>query len=445
TARFEDIDPNTLKMAKLRIIDTLGCLIGGASDSGNPELVRLTKEKGGKKEATILIYGGKVPLTEAALVNCILARSFDFEPVSPLVEGESYPGHISGTTVPAAFTIAETVGAGGRDLLTAMLLGDDIATRLLVASGFGFSLGWDGVGTVNVFAATAIAGRLLGLNEKALRNAFGIALNLLGTTFQSFWDGTTAFKLPQGLAARSGIFACQLAQAGWTGPVDPLFGRFGYYKMFTEGCHKPEALTKDLGKKFYSDGTFKPYPCCRIPHAAIQAALTLVKKHDLKPADIASAVLEVAPGGIEHVCGHPFRIGEFPHGNAAFSYQYVVARAFVSGAVKPEHFTEKAIREPEVNEFVRRIRLVAADDVPFEKARLTVELNDGRKLTETVLNVKGDPLTSPMTEQEIIDKFWMNVEFGGRISRRKAEELLKDLLQLEEVPSIRRLVPLLTA
>lgn len=186
--RLENIDKDTLEATKYRVIDTLGCLIGGATDTGNPELVKLLKEQGGKKEATILIHGDKIPVASAALVNCIMARSFDFEPVSPLVDGFSCPGHISGTTIPAALTLAEVVDASGPEMLTALIVGNDIASRLLAGSGFGFSLGWDCVGTINTFGVTAIAGRLFGLNKSQLRNAFGIALNQIGTTFQTFWD-----------------------------------------------------------------------------------------------------------------------------------------------------------------------------------------------------------------------------------------------------------------
>ncbi len=443
--RFENFDKDTLEATKYRIIDTLGCLIGGSTDTGNPELLKHLIEQGGKKEATILVHGVKAPAANAAFINCIMARSFDFEPVSPLYEGVSCPGHVSGTTIPSAFTLAEIVNASGKEMIAALLVGDDIATRILAASGFGFTLGWDGVGTVNTFGVTAIAGRLLSLDELQLRNAFGIALNQIGTTFQSFWDGTTAFKLPQGLAARAGIFSAQLAKAGWTGPEDALFGKFGYYKMFTEGCEKPEALTDTLGKKYCYDGTIKPYPCCRIPHAAIQCALELVKKHNIKPDDIESVNLDLAQGGIDHVCGHPFKIGAFPHGNAAFSYEYVTATAFLFGSVKPEHFTESAIRNPRVAEFIKIIKLTVVKDVELEKARMTVTLKDGRKLTETVTKVKGDPLTNPMTHDEIIDKFWVNVEFSKKISRKKAEVLLDKLLNLEKVDSVRSLIPLMVA
>jgi 2-methylcitrate dehydratase PrpD len=443
--KFENFDAATLEATKYRIIDTLGCLIGGATDVGNPELLKLMEDTGGKKEATVLIYGVKLPVASAAFMNCILARSFDFGPVSPLVEGVSCPGHISETTIPAAVTLAETADASGKEFITALLAGDDVATRVIAASGFGFSLGWDGVGTVNTFGVTATAGRLFGLNKLQLRNAFGIALNQMGTTFQSFWDGTTAFKLPQGLSARGGITSAQMAKAGWTGPEEPLLSKFGYYKMFTDGCHRPEFLTQYLGKKYYYDATIKPWPCCRIPHSAIQAALMLMKTHNFKADDIESINLEVAQGGIDHICGHPFKIGPFPHGNAAFSYQYAVATAFLFGSVKPEHFTEQAIRNPQIAEFAKKITLTPAQDVEFEKARMTVTLKDGRKVTETVTKVKGDPLSNPMSHEDIIAKYWTNVEFSKKINQRKATLLLDAMLNLEKLSSIRKLIPLMVA
>lgn len=445
TTRFENFDAKTLEAAKIRIIDTLGCLIGGSGDTGNPELVRLMKKTGGKKEATILVHGGKVPVGNAALVNCVMARSFDFEPVSPLVDGRSNPGHVSGTTVPTALSLAEATGASGREMIVALLVGDDIAARLLAASGFGFTLGWDGTGTVNAFGAAAIAGRLLGLDALQMRNAFGIVLNQIGSTFQIIWDGTIAFKLPQGLSAQAGIFSAQLAKAGWTGPVDALMSQFGYYKMFTEGCKVPEALTQDLGRYYYADGTIKPYPCCRIPHAAIDAVLALRRRHHLRPEDIRSVVLELAQGGIDHICGHPFKIGPFPHGNAAFSYQYVVATALIHGSVRPEHFTEKAIRDPRIAGFIGKIKLIPAKDVRFEAARVTITLEDGRSFTESCDYAKGDPLFNPLSLDEIIEKFWINVDFCRRIDRQKAGELLRKLESLEAVKDVRELIPLLVA
>jgi 2-methylcitrate dehydratase PrpD len=278
-----------------------------------------------------------------------------------------------------------------------------------------------------------------------MRHAFGIVLNMLGTTFQTIWDATTSFKLCQGLAARAGIFAAQLAKAGWTGPEDALLSKFGYYQMFTEGCERPEFLNDKLGKAYYADSTIKPYPCCRITHAAIDCALELMKKYGITAEDIKEVNLELAQGSIDHKCGEPFTIGDFPHGNAVFSYHYVIATAFLYGCVKPEHFTESAIRDSRIMEFVPKIKLTQADDVRFEAARVKVTLHDGRKLTEFQEHARGDSVHNPMSKEDIIAKYWTNVEFTKKISAQKASKLLETLLNLDKLDSVRKLIPLLTA
>lgn len=96
-------------------------------------------------------------------------------------------------------------------------VGDDLTARLTAADRYTPGTGWANPGLANKFAVTAIAGRLLGLDPSSLRDAFGIVLNQLGGTFQAIDAGAHAFKLAQGLAARDGIEAAELAAQGWTG------------------------------------------------------------------------------------------------------------------------------------------------------------------------------------------------------------------------------------
>ena len=83
--RFENFDKATLDNAKSRIIDVVGCSIGGANAAGNSALIDIVRDWGGKQEATILAYGGKIPAHNAAMVNSIMARSFDFEALVPQI------------------------------------------------------------------------------------------------------------------------------------------------------------------------------------------------------------------------------------------------------------------------------------------------------------------------------------------------------------------------
>jgi len=441
-ASFEALDRDTVRHAKDRIIDTVGCLIGGAADPSNPELVGLVKKYGGQPEATILMYGDKVPAAYAAMVNCILCRSFDYEPVSPVVEGHLAPGHVSGTTVMTAVSLAEAVGASGKELITAMLIGDDLASRLLNTCEFTLALGWDGNGTANALGATAIAGRLLRLDEKQLRNAFGLVLSQLSGSAQNIWEFTTAFKLPLGLAARNAIFSAELAAAGWTAPRDALCGRFGYYGLFTNGIRNEELLTKDLGQKFWSDFTFKPYPCCRGTHGLIDCALEIVGKHELAPTDIKVVRLHMSEDARKGFLAQPWAIGDFPHANAIFSFRYTVASALLRKSSKPEHFTEEAIRDPRVAELIDKMELV---DLPPGEANfaVTVVTKDGHEYQAHSKIARGDIPGNPLSRDELLAKFWDNVAFAGRPARKEAERLLDLLDRLEELDTVNEVIDLL--
>jgi 2-methylcitrate dehydratase PrpD len=441
-AKFEDIDGETLQNAKDRIMDTVGCLIGGAADPSNPELVELIKRHGGRPEATILMYGGKVPAANAAMVNCILCRSFDFEPVSPVVEDSLVPGHVSGTTVMTALTLSEATGVSGRELITAMLLGDDLTARLLNTCEFTLALGWDGNGTANAVGATAIAGRLLGLNEKQLRNAFGLVLSQLGGSAQNISESTTAFKLPLGLAARNAIFSAELAAAGWTAPKDALQGKFGYYDLFTSGIHNEELLTKDLGKKFWGDRTFKPYPACRGTHGPIDCALDIVNNHSIDPDDIEKARLYLPPGGLNGVLAKPWETGEFPHADAIFSFRFTVATALLNRSVRPRHFTEQAFRDPKLNALINKIEFA---DLPAGKTGflLTVLTKDGREYSAKSEIARGDIPGNPLSRDELLAKFWDNVTFANKHAKADAERLLVLLDDLEAMDNIHEVTRLL--
>ena len=84
-ARFEDLDKETIETIKSRLIDIIGCAIGSANATGNQALLDLVRNWGGKGEATILIHGGKVPAQNAAMVNAVMTRSYDFEEQSPVL------------------------------------------------------------------------------------------------------------------------------------------------------------------------------------------------------------------------------------------------------------------------------------------------------------------------------------------------------------------------
>lgn len=445
TASFEDFDQATIENVKNRIIDILGCVISGAYAQGNLALIDLVKGWGGSEEATILVHGGKAPAHNVAMVNSIMARSFDFEPNQARVNGVNIASHISGTTVTTALTLGEAKDINGKELMTALLLGDDFACRVLAASGFGFTRGWDSTGTINAIGATAIAGRLLGLSKRQLLHAFGIVLNQLAGSFEIIWDGTIAFKLPQGLSAKNGIFSAELAKAGWTGPQDALLSKFGYFHLYTDGCSNPEVLIEDLGIKYHTEVTFKLYPCCRANHAAIDCALNVVKENIVDVDEIEEIILKVPSRVGNMFVAQPFMLRDNPQIDAAFSIRFDVANVLLRRDISLEHFQDNFVRDPQIIKIANKIKIGKLEN-PDPKAlgaSLKLKMKNGQDYFSKVDFAKGEPILSPLSKESIKEKFINNVSFSQTISKENAEKALNLIENLEDVEKISELIKLL--
>ena len=443
--QFENLDQATVELAKNRIVDVIGCAIGGANAPGNASLIDLVRKWGGNAEATIWIHGGKAPAQNAAMVNTIMARSYDFEVMSYAIGDKTLASHHAATLVPTAIALAEAKNASGKELLTAMIVGDDIAARVQAASkAHPIGLGWDGCGTLSHLGAVATAGRLMGLNQLQMRHAFGIVLNLIASAIQSLWDGATTFKLGQGTAARNGIFSAELAKAGWTGVEDALQSRFGYFHLYANGCKDPEILTRDLGKTYYGEAYFKPYPCGMPNHIAINCALSMIGKNDFDTEDIEEVIITVPSGALKNsYYAKPFVLREFPHGDAIFSYPYSVATALLKGSVGLPNFTEEAIHDPKVNAITAKTKLVE----PEGKTEglvigLKVKLKNGKELFESG-TANRDWAFKGTPKSEIESKYWHQVDFSQTIPKANAEKLLDNLNKIESLDSANEIIQLL--
>ena len=438
---YKKFDAATVNRAKDRVLDTLGCIISGRKAPGCSGLIDLLAECGGKKEASVIGTKLKIPVHEAALVNSVLARSFDFEPAGPLVEGKSTPAHISGTTVPTSLSVAEYVGASGKELLTALILGDDIASRIIAASKLNLDSGFESTGTVNAFGSTAIASKLLNLDEKQIANAFGIVLNRFAGTFQNIFDGAQTFKLPQGFSAQAGIFAARLAAEGYTGIDDPFFSTYGYFSLYCKESDR-DILTYSLGKTFYSDNTYKPYPCCRSNHAAIDCILELHRDDEIIVEEIKAITLAIPQKAKDFAIGQPFEIRQTPQIDALFSIQYAVANALIRKEVKLEHYTEPFIKDDQVQELIHRIKIVA--DMPEELplgAEVHILMKNGKELKKRIEMPKGNESYTPLKKEEKTDKFIQNLKFSD-VSGETGEKAIKMIHNLEKLENTKKIAEL---
>ena len=256
--QFEDIPPKVVKVTKDDILDTIGVALSGSSTAGISALMELIREWGGKGESTVLVFGDKVPAVNAALVNATMAHSDDFDDAYDL-----NLTHTGATTVLPALAIAERLGkVSGKDLITALALGQDMALRMSSYLGINHGLHYSVV--YGYFGGTAVVAKLLGLSEEQTVSAFGIAYSQLSGTLQAVEDGSLTKRLQAGFSARGTVLSALLAQKNYEGSKDNIEGRCGFINVYGEGQSDIEALTADLGKTFYSIYLgFKPYPTGR--------------------------------------------------------------------------------------------------------------------------------------------------------------------------------------
>ena len=443
---YEDLSSDVIEAGKKQIIDAVSCTVGGANGSGNSALLHLIRRWGGSKEATILAHGDKVPLPNAAMMNSIMTRSFDFEVTGPEPEGANagkMVGHVASTTVPACLSIAEYTGASGKEIISAIVLGGDLAARLAVSDDFSFDTCFEACGTVNAFGATAIAGRLMHLDHAQMVNAFGILMNLMAGSFQGIWDGVHSFKLPGAMSAYNGILSAQLSQGGFQGIRDALTSNRGYFNQYCKNPHPENALI-DLGKVYYVKGQHKLHPSCYGNHNPIECVLEVLRNHDFNAEDIDVVTYDVPPNRIKHFLNQPME-KENCQVRTLFSIPFAIANALVRKEVKIEHYTDEQIRDPKVLALIKKITLVP--NLPLgnnQAGRLVVRLKNGQEFSA----YREDPLgwlDSPTPFQEIRNKFMRNIEFSKTVSKKNGEKALGLLERLEDIDKVSKIIKLLVA
>lgn len=417
TCGSTDIPEEARLLARSRMMDVLGCAFGGARAPGNEALLDLMRNKGGRGESTVWVYGDRLPLEEAAMVNSVLCRSYDYEVMTP--------AHLYATIIPVALSVGEARGRSLREVLDAVVLATDVCTRVVSASGLDMPKGFDPVGTSTLLGAVTAAGRLMGLREEEMCCAYGHSLNMMCGSFENMWAGSTSFKFNQGWSSYCGIFAVRLAQIGWTSPTDPLLGRAGYYRLYTSnGCSKPECLTDALGREFRDFVIQKPWPSCRFNHSAIQCALQLREKQLFSPDGIERVELSLPPFQTELFVCAPFQIRDFPQGDALFNIRFNTACALIHGEVKPHDYTDELIRSPEIRALADRVDVLPLPDGDPRAAAMRLVLQGGNRVEAVLTAVKGDVPGDPMTEAELEKKFWYNLDFCGKVKREHGKELL---------------------
>lgn len=403
--RFEDVPGSAVQAAKRSLLDALGvALAAGTLGQVTPAFVELARVSG-TGPCKIIGHDLWVGPAVAALVNGAMSHALDYE--------DTHDGglvHPNGTALPAALAIAQQAGGvSGRDFLAALAVAADITGRLGLCMGnVDTPRGWSIRPLLGTYGATAAVGRLLGLTEDQLVEAFGLAFSQATCSAGCFaYPPSHMREVRDGFGAQAAVTAALLARQGVRCYDQTFEGPQGLFALYAGGQYDPQRLLADLGRSFEGEHiSFKPWPSCRGTHAFVEAALDLRQQHRLAPADIVQVRADVSD--MFRVLCEPFgqKCRPTTANDAKFSLPFTAATALVHGRLGLSEFLPPALADAAVLDLAQRfecqVRPAAAGDAL--RGSLVVVLRDGRELACAVDQPLGSP-QRPLEDAALMDKF----------------------------------------
>lgn len=437
---WSDLPASAIAASVADIIDTFGCVLGGGAAPGIDDLLALYQGWGGAPEARVALTDQRLPAPAAAMLNAAMGHALDFDDTHDNA-GSIHPGV---SVLAAALAVTDLQpGVSGRDFVLAVTLGLDVSCRIALASTL--DRGWHRTAAIGVFGAAATAGKLLGLTADQHRHALGIAFAQAAGNRQCILDGALTKRLQAGQAASSGVLSALLARRDFTGAHNIFNGRFGFLELYQPNGADPAHLTDALGVAFRGEGlSFKPYPCGRPLHAAIDAALAARAALGITDAAaIESVTITADPAGhADQFHGGPAKRRPTQVVEAQFAQPFLVATALTLGRVG----IGDVGRHDDPTSLALSDRIAGAADPPRARGTLaiTVRHRDGRAVTIEATDPIGSP-EKPLTAAQCEAKFRDNTANARRpLSAGRVGLLLDRLRTLPDLPDARAVLDTLT-
>jgi len=440
---YENIPEFAVQIAKRLLLDSIGCALAAVKLNDIQAAYRFVKQLGGKKHASLIWYGNKTSLPNAALINSLLIRAMDYNDIY----WKQDPCHPS-DVIPAALGPGEYRGVSGKELITAIVIAYELEMRLCLAADPGIrEIGWHHA-SLTQFVAPLVAGRILGLSEDQMVSAVGIAGSshfTLGGVVASHLTNMKNAADP--MATQAGVSAAMLALAGYSGPEEVFEGKEGLFEVLSSVKWDRNALLYRLGEEFViTQCGFKAFPTEALTHQPITATLEVMQENRITPGEVKEVLVETTKRGVD-ILSDEGKYHPKTKETADHSLPYCIAVAVAKGNVLPSDFYEKALQDEPVLELIPRIKVVANPEIDslfpsIKRAIVTVTTKDGRTFKKQEDFAKGQP-ERPLSEQELLEKFHANAQ--GALGKRQLAKLVHGTLTIDQYKNVARYTPLLVS
>jgi len=414
---FGNLPEDVVHQAKRVILDSIGTMYMGARKEEARGIITALKEFGTRPECTVIGADFKASLPWAAFANAAYAQVHDCNDghrEAAALGGSSHPGRVA---IPTALAVGEKLSSSGKDVITAIVIGYDVATKLR---------GMKDRPPCSAYCSAAIASKLMGLDTDESRFAMGIAGYHSPKGFPRTMGLDTNF-LSNGYQAKIGIEAALLAKEGLNG-----------LKLGDDNRLSTRFTSRGLGEEFEIMNVYiKPYPTCRMTHGAVEALLELKKEVEITPENVEEVTVQQLTHGM-YITDEKVGVDSY-YKNCQFNLPYIAACAIADGEVGETQFTKERIADPALHELAEKIKVVpdeGLDSIYPEECRPTtvmVKTKDGKVYEKRVDYPKGEPRT-PLTDEELFGKF---VSWSGEsLAAERAEKIRDVLFRLGELDDV---------
>jgi len=442
--KFGQLPDEVVDRVKYFFLDFIGVCIRGSQEDSSKSMYRFIREMGRSRQGGVVIgTKERAPHLYSALANGTSAHAIEMDDVNN--ESSLHPGVV---VFSAGLATSEMLGGSAKKFIEAAILGYEVMIRLGKAAGAenSYKRGFHPTGTCGSFGSSVAASKILGLDEKGLLSALGIAGSQAAGSMEYLAQGAWTKRFHAGWAAHSGMVAAQLAREGFRGPTSIIEGRDGFLHAYSNGAD-PSKVLEGLGSGFEILHTsIKPHGCCRYMQPPIDAILKIVTENDLPPEKVEKVRVGILSAGA-HLIAEPSDEKYSPQStvDAQFSMPFGAAVAVLYRKAGLGEFRLLKIRSEEVKQMMKRVECVTDPDLEktFPKqwcATAEICTKDGKRYFTKVEYCKGDP-ENPLSWDELIEKFH---DLSHRLmSKKQRLKIIDQVRSFEAIRDLRKWSPLL--
>lgn len=440
--KFQQLPDDVVDRVKYFFLDFIGVCIRGSKENSSKSMYRFVRQMG-HQGGVLIGTKDRAPHFYSALANGTSAHAIEMDDVNN--ESSLHPGVVVFST---ALATSEMVGGSARKFIEAAILGYEVMIRLGRAAGAenSYKRGFHPTGTCGSFGSSVAASKILGLNEKGILSALGIAGSQAAGSMEYLAQGAWTKRFHAGWAAHSGMVAAQLAQKDFRGPTSIIEGRDGFLHAYSNGAVESKVL-EGLGSGFeILQTSVKPHGCCRYMQPPIDAVIKIAKENNLSPDEVEKIKVGILRAGAQLIA-EPIEEKYSPESivDAQFSMPFGAAVAILYRKAGLGEFHLSKIRSDEVKQMMRRIECVTDPDLEktFPKqwcATAEILTKDGKRHFTRIEYCKGDP-ENALSWDELIDKF--HDLSHSLISKNQRLKIIDQVKSLETIRDLRKWSPLL--